>query len=123
VETESVLIELNLKSLLQIQKENISVMEKSDLKRARHAELDIRELTVISDMERPGSDSLVLTLRHQNKRLLGKLYRKAEVDKHNLMEVVRQEMAVTEVATHPFLPQFYTIYEDERVVMKITELA
>lgn len=98
-------------------------MERSDMKRARHFELDIRELTVVSDMERPGSESLVLTLRHQNKHLLGKLYRKTEVEKHNLMEVVRQEMAATEVAAHPFLPQFYTIYEDERVVMKIIELS
>lgn len=106
------LIELNLKNLLQIQKENVSILERSEIKRKQQVELDIRELTVISDMERPGSESLVLTLRYQNKYLLGKLYRKAEAEKHNLMEVVRQEMAVTEVAVHPFLPQFYTIFED-----------
>ena len=38
------------------------------------------------------------------------------------MEVVRQEMAVTELAAHPFLPQFYTLYEDSKFIMKITEL-
>lgn len=42
-------------------------------------ELDIRQVTVLSQMDRPGSDSIVLHLKYQNKLLLAKIYRKAEV--------------------------------------------
>jgi hypothetical protein len=43
-----VLIELNLKSLIQIQKNSPSVLERSDYRRVNNMELDIREVTVLS---------------------------------------------------------------------------
>jgi cGMP-dependent protein kinase 1 len=64
---------------------------------------------------------MVLNLRYENKPLSAKVYRKTEVEKLSLMEVVRQEMGVTEVASHPFIPQFYSIFEDDRFIIKITE--
>jgi hypothetical protein len=48
VETESVLIELNLKNLVQIQGSHLSIIDKSELKRMKSSELDFREAFVIS---------------------------------------------------------------------------
>lgn len=42
VETESVLLELDLKNLIQIQKDNVSIMDRSDLRRANSIEIDLR---------------------------------------------------------------------------------
>lgn len=63
----------------------------------------------------------MLLMKHAGKYLMGKLYRKAELEKAGLMEVARQEMGVTEVAAHPFIPAFYSIFEDSSTILRITE--
>ncbi len=42
----------------------------------KQTELDFREVTVISEFERASPESMVLLLKHQNKYLIAKLYRK-----------------------------------------------
>jgi hypothetical protein len=38
------------------------------------------------------------------------------------MQIVNQEMEVTKMAQHPFLPAFFSIVDHPRHVLKITEL-
>ena len=81
--------------------------------------MDFREVVVVGE-GRGSAENTMLLLRHAGKYQMGKLYRKAELEKAGLMEVARQEMGVTEVAAHPFIPVFYSIYEDSSTILRIT---
>lgn len=82
--------------------------------------MDFREVVVVGE-ERGSAENTMLLMKHAKKYLMGKLYRKVDLEKAGLMEVARQEMGVTEVAAHPFIPAFYSIYEDSSTILRITE--
>jgi hypothetical protein len=121
VETESVIIELNLMNIRTIQVNHQSVLVfKSEKKVAKGIDIDLDEINFLYELDK-STDSILILLRHQHKNLLGKLYKKKDIEKNNLMQVVKQEMEVTEIAEHPFLPTFYTLINNDKCILRITE--
>lgn len=37
------------------------------------------------------------------------------------MDIVKQQIEVTEIASHPFVPKFYYTFSDEKHILKATE--
>lgn len=52
--------------------------------------------------------------------LIGKLFNKAEIDKNNMMSVVRQEIEVAQNLRHPFIPKFYQVIETKNHILKLS---
>lgn len=67
------------------------------------------------------TDNSILMLKFQQKYLIGKLYKKNDLEKNNSAQLVKKEIEVTQIVTHPFLPIFYQIIENDKIILKISE--
>ena len=118
VETESVIIELNFISIRQIHVAQPFVSEK--MVKVEHAELNPEDLKFLYYLDK-GLESTMLLARYLDKTLIGKLYRKTDIEKSNLGVIVKQEMEVSEMLRHPFIPKFHQRIETKRHILKLSD--
>lgn len=60
-------------------------------------------------------------VKYLERNIFGKLYRKTDLEKNNVTQIVKQEMEVSEMLRHPFLPKFYDVIENKRFILKLSE--
>jgi serine/threonine protein kinase len=88
--------------------------------KVEHVELDIEKAKFLYYLDK-GLESSLVMVSYQDQHLVGKLYHKTELEKNSMMQVVRQEIEVSEVLNHPFIPKFYTVIENKQHILKLTE--
>ena len=109
VETESVLIEISLDNL-----KNTSILiedgyrRQSKLKTAEP--IPIGNLQYIGEL---GASPLCSYhyIRSDDKKLIGKEFKVADMERENVLHILKQQLYCTEIAGHPFIPSFYQVIE------------
>ncbi len=62
--------------------------------RPEHVKLDLKDLRFLYHLDK-GSESSIIMVRYLDRNMIGKLYRRSDLDKNNLVQIVRQEMEVS----------------------------
>jgi cGMP-dependent protein kinase len=85
-----------------------------------HNEIDAKDVQFLSEVEK-GNESRLMLLKWQDRLLMGKLYVKRELEKSNTGQIVAQEMQVSRMAEHPFLPRCFSVITTEKHMLKLSE--
>lgn len=83
-------------------------------------QLPVNELVYISEL---GVSPLCSYhyIKHEDKKLIGKIFKFADMERENVLQVLKQQLHCTEIAQHPFLPLFCQNIETEGRVMELTQ--